>query len=125
EIKGVHDFAPARPTRVRVDGRPADWAALQEAMELVVTSGTAHAARVTGIRVAGKTGSAQNPHGKVHALFTCYAPVDDARIAVAYVVENSGHGGTIAAPKAGYVLSHVLIPDSLAAMHRIVASATR
>ena len=41
------------------------------------------------------------------------------------VVENSGHGGTIAAPKAGYVLSHVLIPDSLAAMHRIVASATR
>jgi len=112
-IRGVTNFAPARPARERVDGRPGDWHAVQEALELVVEGGTAHAAHVPGIRVAGKTGTAQNPHGKDHALFACYAPADDPQIALAFVIENSGHGGSIAAPKAGEVLSHVLLPDSV------------
>ena len=113
DIRGVRNFQPARPTRDRVDGRPADWQAVQQALELVVVGGTAKAAQVPGIRVAGKTGTAQNPHGKDHALFACYAPADNPRIALAFVIENSGHGGSIAAPKASQVLSRVLLPDSV------------
>jgi penicillin-binding protein 2 len=65
--------------------------------------------------VAGKTGTAQNPHGDDHALFVCYAPADDPQIAIAVVVENSGHGGSVAAPIAGRVLRELYLPDSLRA----------
>jgi penicillin-binding protein 2 len=87
----------------------------------VVSSGTGAAARVPGVRVAGKTGTAQNPHGKDHALFACYAPVEQPTIALAIVVENSGHGGSIAAPLAGRVLRRLLLPDSLQAKVHIAA----
>ena len=63
--------------------------------------------------MAGKTGTAQNPHGNDHALFACYAPADKPRIALAFVIENSGHGGSVAAPMAGLVLSRMFLPDSL------------
>jgi penicillin-binding protein 2 len=89
------------------------WAALHQALELVVSAGTGTTARVPGVRVGGKTGTAQNPHGDDHALFVCYAPVDDPRIVLALVVENSGHGGSVAAPMAGRVLRRALLPDSL------------
>ena len=88
------------------------WEALHEGLEKVVESGTGTAARVKGVRIAGKTGTAQNPHGKDHALFACYAPADDPRIAMAFVVENSGHGGSIAAPLAGQVLAKLFLPDT-------------
>ncbi len=47
---------------------------------------------------AGKTGTAQNPHGDDHAWFIGFAPADDPEISLAIVVENAGHGGAIAAP---------------------------
>ena len=78
-----------------------------EAMAQVVNSpyGTAARARVPGVLVGGKTGSAENPHGdKTHALFICAAPLDNPRIAIAVVLENMGHGGTFAAPIAGALL---------------------
>jgi len=83
-------------------------------MELVVESGTGTAARVQDLRVGGKTGTAQNPHGNDHALFVCYAPVDNPRIAMAFVIENSGHGGSIAAPMAGAILRKLFAPDTSA-----------
>ena len=89
------------------------WDALHRGLELVVESGTGTAARVQGIAVAGKTGTAQNPHGKDHALFVCYAPATAPTIAIAVVVENSGHGGSVAAPLAGKVLRRLFLPDSL------------
>ena len=79
----------------------------------MVDSGTGTAARVPGVAVAGKTGTAQNPHGKDHALFVCYAPVEHPTIAMAIVVENSGHGGSVAAPLAGQILRRLFLPDSL------------
>jgi penicillin-binding protein 2 len=79
----------------------------------VVDAGTGTAARVNGLAVAGKTGTAQNPHGKDHALFVCYAPADHPTIAMAFVVENTGHGGTFAAPLAGQALRELFLPDSL------------
>ncbi|MBP5350686.1 MAG: penicillin-binding protein 2 [Fibrobacterales bacterium] len=67
--------------------------------------GTGHRAAVPGVRVAAKTGSAENPHGdKTHAWIAAAAPVEDASIAVAVVVENAGHGGGVAGPIAGAIL---------------------
>jgi cell division protein FtsI/penicillin-binding protein 2 len=82
-------------------------------MEKVVSEGTGTGARLFGVRVAGKTGTSQNPHGKDHALFICYAPADSPRVALAVVAENRGHGGSVAAPIAARVLSRMLLPDSL------------
>ncbi|HEX9639796.1 MAG TPA: penicillin-binding protein 2 [Candidatus Krumholzibacteria bacterium] len=60
--------------------------------------GTGGLAQLRGIAVAGKTGTAENPHGEDHAWFVAYAPAEDPEIAVALIVENAGHGGAIAAP---------------------------
>jgi penicillin-binding protein 2 len=67
-------------------------------------------AKVEGVRVAGKTGTAQNPHGEDHALFICYAPADAPEIAIAVLVENAGHGGSEAAPVAQKVLNAYFHP---------------
>ncbi len=112
-VRGVQEFHPQKPAQPGVIASPAVWDALHKGLEAVVASGTGTAARIPGIRVAGKTGTAQNPHGKDHALFACYAPADDPRIALAVVVENSGHGGSVAAPLAARVLRRMLLPDSL------------
>jgi penicillin-binding protein 2 len=86
---------------------PEEHAIILQAMAQVVDSpkGTAARARVPGILVGGKTGSAENPHGdKTHALFICAAPLDHPTIAIAVLIENVGHGGSFAAPIAGALL---------------------
>jgi len=85
---------------------------VREAMEAAVEDphGTGGAARVDSVRVAGKTGTAQNPHGEDHALFLCFAPVEAPRIVVAVLVENAGHGGSEAAPLAQRVLQAYFHP---------------
>ncbi|HWF43571.1 MAG TPA: penicillin-binding protein 2 [Candidatus Kapabacteria bacterium] len=62
--------------------------------------GTAHAAQIPNspIIIAGKTGTAQNPHGKDHAWFICFAPYDHPKIAICVLVENAGFGGVVSAP---------------------------
>ncbi len=62
--------------------------------------GTAHQAQIpdSKILIAGKTGTAQNPHGKPHAWFDCFAPYDHPKIAICVLVENAGFGGDISAP---------------------------
>lgn len=70
--------------------------------------GTAKGARIPGITVCGKTGTAQNPHGKDHAVFVCFAPMEDPKIAMAVYVENSGFGGTWAAPIASLLMEQYL-----------------
>lgn len=79
---------------------------LQEAMIRVVNEGygTGNLARISDITVAGKTGTAQNPHGEDHAWFVGYAPADSPKIVVAVLVENAGHGGTFAAPVAKAII---------------------
>lgn len=72
---------------------------VKEGMFLVVNgAGTATHIRLPDVHVAGKTGTAQNPHGKDHALFVGFAPYENPKIALAIVVENVGFGGTHAAP---------------------------
>ncbi|MCP4580233.1 MAG: penicillin-binding protein 2 [candidate division Zixibacteria bacterium] len=66
--------------------------------------GTASWLKIPGITLAGKTGTAQNPHGDDHAWFVCFAPFENPEIAVAVIVENAGHGSSVAAPVARDVL---------------------
>jgi peptidoglycan glycosyltransferase len=84
-------------------------------MEAVVTNGTGSRAQIDGVKVAGKTGTAQHAAGAApHAWFTCFAPADDPQVAVAVVVEDGGRlgneafGGTVAAPIAKAVMEAVL-----------------
>ncbi len=82
---------------------------IRNAMEDVVIrpGGTGRRVRVAGIAVGGKSGSAQNPFGeKTHGLFVACAPLDDPVIAVAALLENAGHGGTVAAPIVGAILKY-------------------
>lgn len=83
-------------------------ALVAEAMELTVLEGTGTAAYIPGVKVAGKTGSAENPHGKVHAWFIGYAPADNPKIAVAVILENAGGGGKFAAPAARTIIRDAL-----------------
>ncbi|MEJ7661816.1 MAG: penicillin-binding transpeptidase domain-containing protein [Hymenobacter sp.] len=50
--------------------------------------------------MAGKTGTVQNPHGFDHATFAAFAPANNPKIAIAVFIENSGFGGSAAAPPA-------------------------
>jgi penicillin-binding protein 2 len=88
---------------------------LRQAMYLVVNgaSGTGAAARVPGISIAGKTGTAQNPHGKDHAWFIGFAPFENPQIAVCVLLENAGFGGSQAAPLAGKVIERYLKEGSV------------
>ena len=75
-----------------------------EGMERVVDSGSGYRAYVPGIRIAGKTGTSQNPQGIDHSVFFAFAPVDDPKIALAVFIENAGGGGTYAAPISGLLI---------------------
>ncbi|HPY96019.1 MAG TPA: penicillin-binding protein 2 [Candidatus Cloacimonadota bacterium] len=68
---------------------------------------TGGAARVPGVNVYGKTGSAENAHGtSTHAWFACYAKWEEPELAVVVFLENAGHGGSMAAPIAGKIISY-------------------
>ncbi|MCX6235174.1 MAG: penicillin-binding protein 2 [Bacteroidetes bacterium] len=60
--------------------------------------GTARHYKVDSLDICGKTGTAENPHGKAHSIFIAFAPKDNPRIAMAVIVENAGFGATWAAP---------------------------
>jgi len=77
-------------------------------MVQVVERGTGRGARIEGVKVAGKTGSAENPIGETHAWFACFAPADNPRILVVVLVENGGLGGRTAAPIAKKILEKSL-----------------
>jgi penicillin-binding protein 2 len=81
---------------------------LQLATRTVVDGkkGTAKVVNFPDLDVAGKTGTAQNPHGDNHAWFACYAPYSAPEIVVVALVENSGQGSEIAAPLCGEVLRY-------------------
>lgn len=70
--------------------------------------GTARGAQVEGLDICGKTGTAQNPHGKDNAVFICFAPRNNPKIAVAAYIENAGFGGTWAAPIASLLVEKYL-----------------
>lgn len=79
---------------------PETVAAVRKGMHLVTQGEGTAAYYFQGfpVSVAGKTGTAQNPHGADHAWFVAFAPYENPEIAVAVLVEKGGHGGSAAAP---------------------------
>ena len=84
--------------------RPSTAAAVRDLMREVVLTGTGRRADIPGLEVAGKTGTAQNPHGKDHGWFVCLAPASAPELVVAVVVENQGFGSQTALPIARAIL---------------------
>jgi peptidoglycan glycosyltransferase len=68
----------------------------------------AFGAKIAGVHVAGKTGTAETPSGSPHGWFVGFAPADDPLVAVAVIIENAGQGGVDAAPLGGAVMRSVL-----------------
>jgi len=81
-------------------------------MVRVVEHGTGGAAAIRGVRVAGKTGSAENPHGAPHSWFAGFAPAENPRVVVAAIVENGGAGAEAAAPIVREVMETLLFRRS-------------
>ena len=77
---------------------------VRKGMAGAVNFGTARIAAVDSIQVCGKTGTAENPHGKSHSWFSCFAPLENPKITVAVIVENAGFGATYAAPIASLIV---------------------
>ncbi|HET8998076.1 MAG TPA: penicillin-binding protein 2 [bacterium] len=92
----VRRVAPPATGEVRLN--PQTIAVLRAGLAAVVTRGTAASIQIPGLAVAGKTGTAENPHGKPHAWFAGYAPTDSPRLVVVALVENVGFGAEFAAP---------------------------
>ena len=84
---------------------------LTRMMVQVVERGTGTAARIPGVEVAGKTGTAEVADAEPHAWFICFAPALEPRVAVAVIIENGGEGGKVAAPVAREVLQKALSLD--------------
>ena len=81
---------------------------VKEAMLEVVENGTGSAAQVSGVQVAGKTGTAEVSNSNVNSTFIGFAPYDTPTVAIAVVVENYNENGVSAASVAGEVLAAAL-----------------
>lgn len=93
--------------KVPIDPRHFD--VLHEGMKWAVQYGTVwSSARMKSVEICGKTGTAQNPAGKDHSVFICFAPKQNPKIAIACVVENAGWGGFAAAPIASLMIEKYL-----------------
>ncbi|MEN6618077.1 MAG: penicillin-binding transpeptidase domain-containing protein [Rikenellaceae bacterium] len=114
-IKGAEDtiinadFSKKHYTKIDV----ANFRKVIQGMYLAVnsapgTGATARIAAVPGLEICGKTGTAENPHGKPHSVFICFAPKDNPKIAVAAYIENGGFGAVWAAPIASLLVEKYL-----------------
>lgn len=116
-IKKIGDDGSPSPlyTQKYITGiSPENFEPVIEGMEGAVNGGegsTARGARLDSIIICGKTGTAQNPHGKDHSIFVAFAPKDNPQIAIAVYVENAGFGSTFAAPIASLLIEKYLTGD--------------
>ncbi|UCG29030.1 MAG: penicillin-binding protein 2 [Bacteroidales bacterium] len=95
EIDSIHFIPILNGMDLAVNGEPG-------------TGSTARSASIPGIRVCGKTGTAENPHGEDHSIFVAFAPKNNPEIALAVYVENGGFGATYAAPLASLIIEKYL-----------------
>jgi penicillin-binding protein 2 len=111
-VRSIGKKGALPPYRVkhRTKVNPMHFAPVIEGMRRVVNEGggTARSARLDNIIICGKTGTVQNPHGEDHSVFIAFAPMDHPKIAIAVFVENSGFGGTWAAPIASLMIEKYL-----------------
>ncbi len=106
--------AVAKPRRLGLSPEQLDG--LRRALIAVVERGTASASRHADLAVAGKTGTAQNPHGKDHGWFIGFAPAEKPELIVGAIMEFAEHG-TVAAPYVVRTLRRYLLgPDTAGAI---------
>lgn len=117
-VEGVYDAETRMLTRHEVadpdpiDASPQNIAIVREGMKRVVWgSGTAAAQRDTQVPIAGKTGTAQNPHGDDHAWFVGFAPVENPIIASCVLVEFGEHGSSGAAPLSKEIMKQFVLSE--------------
>lgn len=79
-----------------------------DGMYQVINAGTGIGARIEKIKMAGKTGTAQNPHGEPHSIFILLAPLENPKIVVSVIVENGGWGADWAVPIASLMVEKYL-----------------
>lgn len=84
------------------------YEAVAEGMRMAVLGGTCRGANLPGVEVCGKTGTAQNPHGKDHSAFIGFAPYHDPKIAVCVYVENAGFGAAYGVPIGSLIIEKYL-----------------
>jgi len=93
----VQHFDPVLLRTLPID--PSVAQLVQQGLHEVSTIGTAASMfRDFPVPIAGKTGTAENSHGREHGWFVAYGPFDNPNIAVAVIVENAGYGATSAVP---------------------------
>lgn len=116
EIEGKPNKNPqfTTPKKTLVDSK--HFIPILEGMEQVFTNGTAAGFRSQHFTQAGKTGTAQNPHGQDHSLFTLIAPVEDPKIVVAVIVENGYWGARWAGPMSS-LIAEKYITDTIRRPH--------
>lgn len=112
EIEGGEEIPVEYRTKKHTKVAPEHFSVVVDAMNQVTLRGTSAASLIKGIDICGKTGTVQNPHGKNHSVYMCFAPRDNPKIAMAVVVENSGYGSTWAAPIAHLMIEKYIRPDS-------------
>ncbi|MCX5782067.1 MAG: penicillin-binding transpeptidase domain-containing protein, partial [Elusimicrobia bacterium] len=93
-------YAHEQEIRGKIELSENTWKLLKNALETAVSNGTGRGCSFSNIKVAGKTGTSQNPQGEDHAWFASYAPADNPEIAVTVLVEHGGTGGHAAVPVA-------------------------
>jgi penicillin-binding protein 2 len=96
------DLQYRTPRSVRIDSTHFENVII--GMANVTVGGTATWSHIPDIEICGKTGTAQNPHGKDHSIFFAFAPRENPKIAIAVYVENAGDGGAFAAPIASLMI---------------------
>jgi peptidoglycan glycosyltransferase len=100
-VREVGGSALPLATRSEQLAQPIDEATartVRDLMVAVVRRGTGTSAALPGVTVAGKTGTATNPHGAPHSWFVAFAPAEAPRVVAAVVIENAGYGAAVAAP---------------------------
>jgi penicillin-binding protein 2 len=115
----VRPTAPAG-TNASLDLTADQIAVLRRAMIAVVEQGTARGSRLANLTIAGKTATAQNPHGLDHGWFIAFAPADKPEIVVGAIIEFSRHG-TAVAPLVSRTIAHYLGIDERTASQIRVA----
>jgi len=114
---------PGAAPRTGLDLAPEQLAGLRQAMINVVERGTARGAQLASLTIAGKTGTAQNPHGPNHGWFIGFAPADKPEIVVGAIVEFAREGPYVA-PLVARVIARYLGADTVeASEYRIVLPA--
>jgi penicillin-binding protein 2 len=111
-VKGFKDLNQPIPlkyrTKINVGIKIQHFEPVIDGMEKALLAGTAKSGFISDIPICGKTGTAENPQGKDHSIFFCFAPRENPKISLSVYIENAGFGGTFATPIASLIIEKYL-----------------